>query len=142
MTPVSAESKYDLQTLIKVLLAVVILGTAVYGAVSESWEQFIVCAPFAIALMPGYLELLPRGGMRHGSSCDCAELDAACELGFWFEHGQRGLLFLPLVLTSIFLSSFLQHDLRQALLETLMATGTAIIYSALCALGFYVLANR
>jgi hypothetical protein len=143
-TPDSAESKFEQQMLtsVKVILSAVILSTVLYGAVSERWELFLVLAPFAIALMPGYMELLPHGGMRHGSSCECAQPDAACELGFWFEHGQKVILFLPLVLISIFLNCFLQHDLKQAAIETLLATLTAVGYSIICAGGFYLLVKK
>lgn len=124
--------------LIRLFLAFLILGTALYGAVSDQWEQFVVCSPIAIALIPGYLQLLPRGGMRHGSICGCAKPDAAYELGFWSEHGQRVILLLPLVLAMMFLYSvFVFHNgFHQALIDTSLAALAAIMYSMVSVAAF------
>jgi len=126
------------------LPAVLIFGMAVDGAVSGHWEQFIVVSPLLVAGVPGYWGLLPRGGMRHGHSCDCTKPDAACELGFWLECGQKGLLFLPLLLMSVFLNSIYvtRNDLRGAVIETLLALLTAIVFSAVSAWCFYLMVKR
>lgn len=131
-------------TFLKVFLFIAILGTAMYSAYSGNWDRFVVCVPFVVALVPGYFELLPRGGMRHGSKCGCVKPAAACELGFWFELGQRCVLFMPILLMSIFLDSIFlfHHDLQQAMIETLLATLTAIIYSAVCVGCFYAMVKK
>ena len=124
---------------LKTLIVACIFGTFTHCSLSGNWEAFVVCAPFAIGLIPGYFNLLPKGGMRHGSSCDCLEPDEACEFGFWFEIAQKVILILPILLSSIFLSYFIMEGLRQALVETAMATLTAVLYSAVCAVAVYVL---
>lgn len=140
------DSKFDtyIPLAIKAFLAVCILGTAIYGAVSGHWEQFIVSSPFLVALLPGYCELLPRGGWRHGTCCECIKPNAACELGFWSEHGQKLILFLPLALVSIFLCSIycLHHSVTQAALQTLFASLLAIFYSLLCGWCFYLMVTK
>lgn len=129
---------------IKVFLAVCILGAAAYGAVTGYWGHFIVSVPFAAALIPGYCELLPRGGWLHGSRCECVKPSAACELGFWSEHGQKLILFLPLGLVSIFLGSIycLHHSVMQAAIQTLLAALTAIFYSMICGWCFYLMVTK
>ena len=124
--------------------AILLCVTALRGALSGHWEQFIVSTPFFLALVPGYWGLLPRGGMRHGHSCECTKPDAACELGFWFEHGQKLLLLLPLVLMSIFLGSILllQRDLEEAVLDTSLAALTALVFSGVCAWCFYIMVKK
>ena len=114
------------------------------GAVYGHWEQFIVVSPLLVAAVPGYWGLLPRGGMRHGQSCDCPKFDAACELGFWFEHGQKLLLIFPLLLMSVFLGSIylMRHDLRGALIETSLAALTAVVFSGACAWCFYMMVKK
>src|SRR5271154_285051 len=113
------------------LPGILMFGMVMCGAVSGHWELFIASSPFIVALMPGYWRLLPRGGLRHGHGCDCPEPDAVCELGFWFEIGQRIFLFLPPLLLSVFLGSIfpMRHNLIEAVIETSLATLTAIIFS-------------
>ena len=131
---------------IKVFLSVGIAGAIVcailYGGFSGDWKQFIICAPFAIVIAPGYLTLLPRGGMRHGRVCQCEEKNGACEFGFWLEHVQKVLLFMPLVLCSIFLQAFVNGDLQRALWETGAASATIAGCSAVCVYSFYLLSKQ
>lgn len=131
---------------IKAFLSIGIAGAVVcailYGVYSGDWKQFIICAPFAIAIAPGYLTLLPRGGMRHGRICQCKEKDSACEFGFWLEHCQKVLLFIPPVLGSIFLQAFVNGDLQRALWETGAASVMIAGCSALCVYGFYALSKQ
>ncbi len=129
---------------VKLFIAVCILGMAAYGHFSGRWEQFMVFSPLAIALIPGYSELLPRGGWRHGTCCECVKPNTACELGFWSEHGQRLFLFLPLTLVSIFLGSIfcLHHSVMQAAIQTLFASLLAIFYCLLCGWCFYMMVTK
>lgn len=131
---------------LKVFLSVGIAGAIIcaisYGAFSGDWKQFIVCAPFALALAPGYLTLLPRGGMRHGNICECKKRDNACEFRFWLEHCQKVLLFMPLALASIFLHSFINSDFQSAILETFAATVAMFVYGSICIYSFYLLTRN
>ncbi|MBA3859977.1 MAG: hypothetical protein C0507_23960 [Cyanobacteria bacterium PR.3.49] len=131
---------------IKVFLSVGIAGAIVcailYGVYSGDWKQFIVCAPFAVALAPGYLTLLPRGGMQHGNICACKRNDSACEFRFWIEHSQKAALFMPPILCSIFLQAFINGDLARALLETSAATATMASCSVACVYSFYLLTKQ
>jgi len=129
----------DLKVFLSAGIAGSIISAILYGVYSGDWQQFIVCAPFVIALAPGYLTLLPRGGMRHGNICDCKKRDNTCDFRFWLEHCQKVLLFMPLALTSIFLHSFIGAGLERALLETLAATAAMVFYSGVCVYSFYLL---
>ncbi len=131
---------------IKVFLSVGIAGAIIcailYGAYSGDWKQFIICAPFAVALAPGYLTLLPRGGMRHGNICECRKRDNTCEFRFWLEHSQKVLLFMPPLLCTVFLQAFVNSDLQQALLETGAASATMASCSAALIYCFYLLTRQ
>jgi len=144
--PYAPDSKFETNfpTAIKAFLAVYVLGMALYGAVSGHWDNFIVSSPFFVALIPGYCELLPRGGWRHGTCCECIKPNAACELGFWSEHGQRLILFLPPALVSIFIGSIycLHQSVMQAAIQTLFALLLAIFYSLLSGWCFYLMVNK
>jgi hypothetical protein len=127
-----------------IIACLAILICAVSSALSGHCEQLIVSTPFLLLAVPGYWDLLPQSGMTHGHSCKCINRDAACELGFWFEHGQRYCLMLPVVLSTIFLGSifFLRHDLREAVIETSLATLTAIVFLTVIAGCFYVIVHK
>ncbi len=131
---------------IKVFLSVGIAGAIIcailYGVYSGDWKQFIICAPFSIALAPGYLTLLPRGGMRHGNICECNKRDNTCEFRFWLEHSQKVFLFMPLVLCSIFLQAFVNGSLQRALLETGAASAMMASCSVACIYAFYILTRE
>jgi len=131
-------------TLSVALPVVLILGMAVEDALSGHWEHVIVVSPLLVAAVPGYWGLLPRGGMRHGLSCECTKPDAACELGFWFEIGQKLLLVLPLALASIFLYSIFlsRHDFSESVMETSLAALTAIGCLAVCAGAVYLMVKK
>lgn len=135
-----------LSNAVKVFLSVGIAGAVIsailYGVYSGNWKQFIICAPFAIVLAPGYLTLLPRGGMRHGHICECKRSDNTCEFRFWLEHSQKVLLFMPPVLCSVFLQAFVQCDLQRALLETGAASATIATCSVACIYSFYLLTRQ
>lgn len=143
---VAPDSKFDtyIRLAIKAFWAVCILGTVLYGAAAGHWGHFIVFSPFVVALIPGYCELLPRGGWRHGTCCECVKPNAACELRFWSEHGQKLMLFLPPALVSIFLGSIfcLHHSVMQAAIQTLFASLLAIFYCLLCAWCFYIMVTK
>jgi hypothetical protein len=131
---------------IKVFLSIGIAGAIIcailYGVYSGDWKQFIVCAPFAVALAPGYLTLLPRGGMRHGNICECKRRDNTCEFRFWLEHSQKVLLFMPPILCSIFLQAFVNGNLQRALLETGAASAMMASCSVACIYSFYLLTRE
>ncbi|PZM78051.1 MAG: hypothetical protein DKT66_27665 [Candidatus Melainabacteria bacterium] len=129
----------DLKVFLSIGIAGSIICAILYGVFSGDWRQFIVCAPFAIALAPGYLTLLPRGGMRHGNICECKKRDNTCEFRFWIEHYQKVILFIPLALASVFLQAFISGDLQRALFETSVATATVIFFSSICVYSFYLL---
>ena len=129
----------DLKVFLSVGIAGAIICAIFYGFYSGDWKQFIVCAPFSIVLAPGYLTLLPRGGMRHGNICECKKKDSNCEFLFWLEHCQKVLLFMPLALASIFLHSFVHDDIQRAILETGAATAAMLFYGCVCVYSFYLL---
>lgn len=132
----------DLKVFLSVGIAGAIICAIFYGVYSGDWKQFIVCAPFAIALAPGYLTLLPRGGMRHGNICECKKKEGACEFRFWLEHCQKVLLFMPLALASIFLHSFVNADIKRAIFETGAATAAMFFYGCVCVYSLYLLTRN
>lgn len=138
--PVSAEYKGVLNATIVALYAA-IAGTSLFGATTGDWEYFAIAAPFGLLVWPGYLELLPIGGLKHPAGCACQQADLECELGFWSERGQRALLFLPSVLSAIFLTSFLYKDLPRALSDLFQATLLALAYVLAIAAALFVLAK-
>ena len=135
-----------LSNAVKVFLSVGIAGAVIsailYGAYSGNWKQFIICAPFAFVLAPGYLTLLPRGGMRHGNICECKKRDNTCEFRFWLEHSQKVFLFMPPVLCSIFLQAFVNGNLQRALFETGAASAMMASLSVVCIYSFYLLTRQ
>jgi hypothetical protein len=132
----------DLKVFLSIGIAGAIICAIAYGVYSGDWKQFIICAPFAIALAPGYLTLLPRGGMRHGNICECNKRDSTCEFRFWIEHCQKVFLFMPLALASVFLQAFVNSDLQRAILETSAATAAMLFYGGICVYSFYLLTRN
>lgn len=132
----------EIKIFLSVGIASAIIGAILYGVFSGDWKQFIVCAPFAMVLAPGYLTLLPRGGMKHGNICACKKRDSQCEFQFWIEHAQKVALFVPPVLGSIFLQAFVNFDVERAVLETSMASATLATGSALLVYSFYLLTRE
>jgi len=141
-TDMTVQLSKEIKTFLTVGIAGAIVCSILYGVYSGNWKQFIICAPFAIALAPGYLTLLPRGGMKHGNICACKRNDAACEFRFWIEHCQKVALFMPPVLCSIFLQAFVNGDLSRALFETGAATATMASCSAICLYSFHLLTRQ
>ncbi len=140
------KSKFErhLPSLIFAVPALLFFSAGVCAFMSGRWDQLLVGAPFIIALVPGYWGLLPRGGVKHWHACKCTKFDADCEIGFFFDWGQKLFLILPMVLMSVFLGSLLllHHELREAIIETSLAALTWLIYSALCAWCFYLMVKK
>jgi hypothetical protein len=129
----------NLAILLKALVVFFLAGTCGHCYVSGNWDAFIISAPFALGIVPGYFNLLPRGGMRHGSTCYCREPDIGCELKFWFEIAQKVVLLLPILLLSIFLHSMLISGVMPALVETGLALLVASYYFSFCAICIFFL---
>ncbi|HEY9776184.1 MAG TPA: hypothetical protein V6C81_20640 [Planktothrix sp.] len=131
-------------SLFKLVVGTWILGSALYGIVLGKPEAFIVSLPFVLTLAPGYLQILPTGGIKHGTLCNCAKSNPACELGWWFGLAQKGVLLLPVALMSIFASSFFsnQYDVKQALVDTSLSMLVIITYSIICACGCYLMVKH
>jgi hypothetical protein len=138
----TVKEKYDLSLIVNFFIVTAICGTCLYCSGSGNWKPFVVCAPFALGLVPGYLNLLPKGGMRHGRSCDCLEPDEGCEFGFWFEIAQKGSLFIPMILGSIFMQCFVENGVIKALSETSLAALTIVAYSLACVIGINMLVSQ
>jgi hypothetical protein len=129
-------------TIFKLVASVGIVCVLLCLAASGDWPLFATAAPLAIFLVPGYLNLLPRGVKRHPVSCDCAELDAKCEWGFWCQYGQKGFLIFPVVISVIFINGYLTRGLATAIANASMATFFILVFSLVTAVGFYALSRR
>jgi len=136
-----AEVRFDqfCATLLKVFVAALLSGTVAYGAISHEWEPFLVFSPLSLGMLPGYFRLLPRGGMKHGTSCACLEPNENCEIGFWCEQLQRFLLGLPILLSSVFLDTLWRSNLEHALCETLVASAFTLFCCGLLVLAVFML---
>jgi hypothetical protein len=111
-------------------------------AASGNWQRIAAVAPLAILLVPGYLELLPRGGNPHPNSCDCAKFDAKCEWGFYCAYAQKGFLILPVPIFSIFLDGYFNRGFTTAVAETSFVTLSTMAFSLVVGLGFYALSRK
>ncbi len=66
--------------------------------------------------------------VTHGTKCDCEQLDAHCEFGFWFELAAKFSLVLPLLWTSIFFFYAIGDGIHRAVDETFLSIGLSGLY--------------
>lgn len=139
--PCSTMTLYDvlIVPVIKISVVTAMIFHALNGLSMGSWDDFIVAAPFAIAVAPGYLTAFTNRQKQHGDSCDCEKSDSKCELLFWLQQLQIAFLFMPPALLSMFLFYYLQQDMQSAVTYTVTAAFTMLAYSLACFFGFYVL---
>ncbi len=130
---------YLIKLVSKLLSALLFAGIFLSCSFDDLRQVFLVCAPFAAVFIPGYLEMLPEGGLKHGSSCDCAEADASCEFGLWFEMWQRMALLFPILCSSIFLYYYANLGLERALVGVAEAIQLIGIYTVVYVVAVFAL---
>jgi hypothetical protein len=129
-------------TIFKLVVSVGIVGVLLCLAASGDWPLFATAAPLAIFLVPGYLDLLPHSAKRHPVSCDCAELDAKCEWGFWCQYSQKGLLIFPVFISMIIINGYFTHGLATAIANASKAAFFIIVFSLITAVGLFAWCKR
>ena len=135
---------YLIRLVSRLAAALLFAGIFLSCSVQDLRQVLLVCAPFLAVFIPGYLEMLPEGGLKHGSSCDCVEADARCEFGLWFEMWQRLALLFPILCSSTFLYYLVNFGLSKALVETAQAVELIAFYTVVyvCAVLALVSARR
>jgi drug/metabolite transporter (DMT)-like permease len=106
----------------KGVVGLCVVLAALIGATSGNWSMLLVCAPFAVLLIPGYWNLLPQPSIKP----------------HWTGGAQKFLLLVPLILLSNFLCQFLMQGLTGAL----RATALMLLYFILGAGLSYVVIKR
>jgi len=132
---------YLVTLVVRLTAFVFFLGVFTSCSFQDLRQVFLVCATFFAVFIPGYLEMLPEGGVKHGSSCECVEADAHCEFGFWFEMLQRLSLLFPVLCSSIFLYYLVNFGTSRAIVETVFALGLIASYSAVFVLAVLLLVS-
>ncbi len=126
---------------IKTSVVAAMIFHALNGCSTGIWDGFVIAAPFAIAVAPGYLTVFTRRQKQHGNSCGCEKADPKCEHSFWLQHLQIAVLFMPPALLSMFLYYYVQQDIQSAVSYTASAAIIMLAYSLACSFGFYMLAH-
>lgn len=107
------------------LMGVLYLGAIVTASIHDVRRVLLVSAPLLLVFLPGYLGTFK---VTHGTKCDCEQLDAHCEFGFWFELAAKFSLILPLLWTSIFFFYAIGDGIHRAVDETFLAIGLSGLY--------------
>jgi hypothetical protein len=102
----------------RAILALLMLILALYSMLSGMWQVLIICAPFALILVPGYLEFPFRVRPPQHPALRMA------------------IIFLPMPVASAFLSSYLCCGLEQAAVDALKMIILGCI-GLLCLYWFY-----
>ncbi|HEY9678209.1 MAG TPA: hypothetical protein V6C76_09380 [Drouetiella sp.] len=144
MSPLEVENTFERRyRYFKYFVSFFFFSLLMFCAISADWRGLTVCSPFSLLLVPGYLEMLPEGGIKHGTICDCREFDSKCEIGFWLEVSQKLLLIFPMILTSIILYYFFyaEKDLYAAIVQSVIASAQFVVCIG-SLIGFVIISRR